>query len=367
MVPTGVLSNTGPLLSPSRNECDRATTDLNARTALMKESSTHVPTIVFSGDQNYTVGMAAALRSVLTHLRDTPRANVYILHPAFDSSIKDRLRAVVRATPVDVALSFVRVDEEEHLATFDLHIKNGWTHTIFYRPLIEKLIPECHERVLYLDCDIIVEEDLSPLLRTELNGQIVGAVPERVVSCPYSGLSRWKELGLPADAPYFNSGVMLIDMERWREEQVGRRVLEYLHEYGPLLNIKGNQGGFNAVLAGRWKPLPQKWNVQTWYLDDELYRRFGHAGVPTREELDEIRAAPAIIHYTHALKPWHVGCDHPHRDRFFRHLRRSGWFSMAEYAVWRSLLRMQDSMRSMKEVTRPLRHKIGLGRANAAT
>jgi lipopolysaccharide biosynthesis glycosyltransferase len=333
----------------------------------MTDSYRDAPTIVFSGDHHYAIGMAAAMRSVLATLTGQSHVTIYILHPGLDGTTKARLRSVANTTSVNVSLSFIPVDEQEHLSAFDLHIMDGWTHTIFYRPLIDRLIPQHHQRVLYLDCDVIVEQDVSSLLTTDLDGNIIGAVKERAVSCPASGLSRWKELDLAPDAPYFNSGVLLIDMERWRKEQVGRRVLEYLHEYGPQLNIKGNQGGFNAVLAGRWKPLPAKWNVLNWYLDEALYQRFGYDGVPPRDELEQIRSAPGIIHYTQDRKPWQVGCDHPHRNRFFHHFRKSGWFSTPEYALWRSNLHVQESMRFLKDVTRPLRHKFGLKRSGVAT
>lgn len=82
------------------------------------------------------------------------------------------------------------------------------------------------------------------------------ACQERTVSCPKHGIHRWEELGLDPDEPYFNSGGMVVDLERWRALNVGPRVLEYLQKYRNTLNVRGNQEGFNAVLAGLWTPMP---------------------------------------------------------------------------------------------------------------
>lgn len=321
-----------------------------------------VPTVVMIGDESYGMPMAVTMYSLLKNVEGADAVNIYILTPFLSDDTKEGLRAITERSPVQVGLTFVDVEEESHFSHLDLHLREEWTRTIFYRLVLDKLLPKRHSRILYLDADTVVEGNIVQLWETDLEGRTLLAAQERTVSCPRFGVARWKELGFDPDLPYFNSGVMVVDMNRWRELNVGERILNYLSQHGSTLNIKGNQEGFNAILAGDWTPMSQRWNVLNWYFDDDLFDKYRYGDTPKKENLPSLRTDPYIIHYTHDKKPWDSSCNHPARDRFFQYLQEAEWLSPRQYTAWRVGLKIRGFAHSLKEVSRPLRHRIGLKR-----
>lgn len=292
-------------------------------------------TLLFVADEHYAAPLAAALYSALVNLARPTSVEVFLVHGPMEADTRARLRALVDRTEHDVTLHFIPVREDAALGRWSLQLEDVWTPTTFFRLLIEKLIPEDRSRVLYLDCDMVVEGNLLELWATDLEERTIAAAPERSVSCPKFGIARWRELGLPPTAPYFNAGLMLIDMARWRARSYGERVLEYLHDHGDTLRIKGNQEGLNAVLAGDWTVLDPSWNVLNWYYDVRWFDSARHGAVPSRRDRPRMLREAKVIHYTTRFKPWRAECDHPRRRRYFHYLRRSGWMPPVAYARWR--------------------------------
>jgi len=292
-------------------------------------------TLMFVADENYAAPLAATLYSALVNLSRPTDVEVFLVHGPMSDDTMDRLRALVDRSVHRVTLHFLPVREDAALGKWSLQLEDVWTPTTFFRLLVEQLIPPAHPRVLYLDCDLIVEGDLLELWNTDLDGHTIAAAPERSVSCPKFGIARWQELGLPPTAPYFNAGLMLIDMARWRARTYGERVLEYLHDHGDSLRIKGNQEGLNAILAGDWAPLDPSWNVLNWYYDARWFDSARYGPIPSRRDRPRILREANVIHFTTRFKPWRAACAHPRRRRYFSYLRRSGWMPWRTYATWR--------------------------------
>jgi lipopolysaccharide biosynthesis glycosyltransferase len=122
----------------------------------------------------------------------------------------------------------------------------------------------------------------------------------------------------PKKNDYFNAGVMLINLDYWRKNDIGRKIKEFKLQNSD--KILGNDGGaINGVLSGFWGRLPPKWNQQS-----GLYKRKFRKGNKVNYRLDEINEAlryPAIIHYVGERKPWLPGCPHPLSQRYwvYRH------------------------------------------------
>jgi lipopolysaccharide biosynthesis glycosyltransferase len=172
---------------------------------------------------------------------------------------------------------------------------------MYERVLAPDALPDTLERAIYLDADLLVLDAVDVLWQVDLGGLIIGAVQDAViprVSSPL-GLRRYRELGCRAEDPYFNAGVLVIDLEAWKRQHIGQRALEYLERYERSVNLT-DQDALNAVLHNRWKPLEDRWNVVA-----------GLAGRPRLEprgiEPSRMAAAardPAIVHFYGYLKPW---------------------------------------------------------------
>jgi lipopolysaccharide biosynthesis glycosyltransferase len=181
----------------------------------------------------------------------------------------------------------------------------------YSRLWVADFFPASVERVLYLDCDLIVLRGIGPLYASELDGNLLGAV-----SIP--GSTRCELLGIPEHFGYFNSGVMVIDLEQWRRTGAAAELIEYVTA-NPEKLIDADQDAVNACFFSRRKPLSYIWNVIT-----PFYFEYHPLGIDAAT-LAEIRQKACIIHFNGASKPWSYMSRHPHQGDYFRYLRQTEW------------------------------------------
>ena len=181
-----------------------------------------------------------------------------------------------------------------------------WSEAAYYRLLVGHLLPKDLKRVLYLDCDLLVCDDLQPLWDTDLNGAVVAAVQDPVADCD---IEHKRQLGLQEDATYFNAGVLLIDLSRWRQQEVGREALEFCKRH-PVKYY--DQDGLNACVAGDFCQLDLRWNAQCW-----LFERYDY--VPS------LVKRAVVVHFNGPSKPWQYTCAHPMAYLYLRTLKKTPW------------------------------------------
>lgn len=182
----------------------------------------------------------------------------------------------------------------------------------WYRVLLPELLPGA-DRVLYLDADTLVVDDLEPLWLTPMGDHAVAAVAN--VFEPWHA-KRPAELGLPPGVSYFNAGVLLMNLAAWRARDLGSRLLAYARDHAHTLTWS-DQDALNAVLGPGHLPLHPRWNCQNSIFFWPSARAIFGA------QVDEALASPAIIHFEgpgHA-KPWHYLNEHPYRAEYWRHLQ----------------------------------------------
>ena len=202
------------------------------------------------------------------------------------------------------------------------------------RFFIGELLPEEISRVLYLDCDTVVQEYIGGIFRIGTKKQVkqeeTKEMPEEKaekspilygVPEPTIYPSILKQLGLEGDdAFYINSGVLLIDLEQWRREDVGRKLISFYGRNGGRL-FCGDQDAINYVLKGRIGCLPLRYNFFTNY---RYFRYKTLTGlcraysccVPDAKSFREAQSRPAVIHYMGAERPWIRGNRNPYRKAY---------------------------------------------------
>lgn len=124
------------------------------------------------------------------------------------------------------------------------------------------------------------------------------------------------QLGLDRRS-YFNSGVLLIDLDGWRREGIMPRLIEFARTH-PGLSWP-DQDTLNVVLQDSRLPLHPRWNAMLLW---ELPKRF----LPySEDDIASARHAPAIIHFIGPHKPWHYRSRHPFRRQFLSYLEQTPW------------------------------------------
>ena len=243
------------------------------------------------GDDGYAPHVASALLSIRDHSGDTP-IEVYFGATSFS----DEHRARVQSTVPDLPITWIDIPR----SWLDTIPESKWPVENFARLYAIEHLPQDIERVLYLDTDILVRDDLSDLWATDLNGATIGAIRDPVGL--WMGKVQWnfEELGLDGNLMYVNSGVLLIDVDAWRTRSAFTRCMTYIETWSSRMEW-ADQEAINATLCHEWIELAPRWNwIPQGYEMDEALKAcaFGRA------ELHEARTNPAIVHFA-GTKPWH--------------------------------------------------------------
>lgn len=198
------------------------------------------------------------------------------------------------------ALEFCWYDLSEN-SLQGLPVRGHFVPHVYARILAPRLLPKEVDRYLYLDGDLLLLDDIQALWNTDLQGAVIGAVTDMAVPLVSSpmGLRLFRELGFKTQDPYFNAGVMVVDVAAWRQHETGQRALDYLHRHSKAVNLL-DQDALNAVLRGLWKPLDLRWNLISGLAGRPFFMAENFDG----EEYRHALADPGIIHFAGLLKPW---------------------------------------------------------------
>jgi lipopolysaccharide biosynthesis glycosyltransferase len=184
----------------------------------------------------------------------------------------------------------------------------------YYRCMLSALLPEQIGRVLYLDCDIVVEGDITPLWETDLSDLAVACVEDVGSGSP----ERYERLCYDPAYRYFNSGVLLVNLDYWRRHRVDRLCIDYFHAHPERIRFN-DQDLLNAVLHEHTRYVDRRWNMQ-----DGFYRYGMDRRSPDPEAYREELRRPVVLHFTNK-KPWRFDSLHPLRDRYFHYLDLTPW------------------------------------------
>lgn len=197
----------------------------------------------------------------------------------------------------------------------------------YYRLLVSQLLPENIEKVIYLDCDIVVRHSIDDLWNYNIDEYAIGAVYQ---------IADWnikaiKRLNYPVSFGYFNAGVLLINLKYWRENQISGQLFEYLEKHKDQI-VFHDQDALNGLLYSKCLRLPCKWNMQNGFFKKSVFTivnsnteepisYYADYKDQILKEIDD----PVIVHYVSKPKPWEIGCTHPYKSDYFHYLNLTPW------------------------------------------
>lgn len=191
-------------------------------------------------------------------------------------------------------------------------ISTQWPIVIYFRLMLPELISEETNRVLYLDCDIICRGELKELYYEDMTDCILAAKEDVLSSFP--GL--FNRLGYSPKYKYFNSGVILFNLEEWRKYDMTRKCIEYI-QYHHV--IHPDQDALNVVAHTNWKNIDTRWNFlsnfHTRYIDEEEFK----SDLKCDKEY-----YPVLVHFTGA-KPWTSKCDSYFKYDWLKYQSKTKW------------------------------------------
>lgn len=182
----------------------------------------------------------------------------------------------------------------------------------YYRIQMAELLPKDIDKLLYLDVDIIVAGAIRRLYDTDISGYYLAAVEDAQNEDKHIA-------GHLPDEPYFNSGIMVINLAMWRETGLNKRLSDFIINNPEKIKY-WDQDALNVVCKNQWKPLPPKYNFQK-----SLLNFSGDAFTYTQQDVAAARLHPIIIHYTGKSKPWSYMDDHPMKAQYYKYLAKTPW------------------------------------------
>lgn len=277
-------------------------------------------TVVFASNEKGVLPLSLALWSLLKKAADTTVYDVYVLSDGITPESQQRLTDISTGIHPRHKLTFIDAEpvlNEKIEKKYAFYLpRSAWS-----RIFIPDLIPHA-KRVLYVDIDILVCDDCTPLFEVDMQGAAIGAVYETASSKDCETNHR---LDIPIEYPgYFNSGVLLMDLEVFRKDHLSERVMRFAAEYSDKLHAK-DQDALNAALYQRVFRLHPRWN---WH--DGHTRRFLNANPNAQmwrsyepREVVEASMYPGILHFIGFHKPWNYN-HRIMRGRYEQAIRDSG-------------------------------------------
>lgn len=220
---------------------------------------------------------------------DASDITVYLLHSGLSKTSLRRIKKKIHS--YGGRFRAVVVGEEEFS---EGPVFRYFTKEMYYRLLCYKYLPITEKRVLYLDPDILIQGSLLPLYHSDLHGKTIGAVSDYAVN---NLLVECKEkIGIPQTVSYVNSGVLLFDLEKMRQELSMERMYAILEEKKDVFSFP-DQDLINLYFKGDIHYLERTYNYNSGYGDTKSMLRYWGT-------LYSKKNVPVVIHFMGASKPW---------------------------------------------------------------
>lgn len=271
--------------------------------------------VVCNIDHNYVKYCVVTLVSLMENNRKSDIGIHIIASDLTDSDKKIIREELKRYSNCDIF--FYNIGNE---LLRDCPIRDGGHITVatYFRIFLVDILPVNIDKVLYIDCDLIVRKDITELWNTDISNYAIACVEDTCsnvtgIEDPYIRLQYDKKYS------YFNAGVILFNLAYWRKHDIQSKCIEFIQQ-NPDKLIYYDQDVLNAILYDKKKFISFTWNTQ-----EGFYRKKRRIRESAWAEIDKYLADPAILHYLGKRKPWHANAGYPLRDEWFHYLDLTRW------------------------------------------
>ncbi|MBQ7795273.1 MAG: glycosyltransferase family 8 protein [Lachnospiraceae bacterium] len=275
--------------------------------------------ILYASNDGFVRHLGTSMCSLFEKNRDAREITVYVLSLGLSEENQRKLREI--ADRYDRKIEILELGDIRERFDFEVDT-GGYDISIMGRLFMGEMLPKTVDRVLYLDCDTVIVRSLARMWKENLGGAVLGAVMEPTI---YTAVK--ESIGLSEDDGYYNSGVLLVDLARWREEHVQEKLLAFLKEKGGTL-FASDQDLLNGALKGKIHTLMPSCNFFPNYRYFSYKTLVDHAPsyqVVSKEEFLKAKKHPVIIHYMGDERPWIRGNLNHYRLAYEKYLEMTPW------------------------------------------
>ncbi len=258
--------------------------------------------IFFAVDDCYIPFLAVGLESLVEHSSEEHEYLIKILNTNVSEENKKRIKKYERE---NINIEFVDLNYYIDKVKDKLYTRDYYTKTTYFRLFLPELYPQ-YDKVLYLDSDIIILEDIANLYNTDIGKNLVGAIPDDIIQNGKE-LQEYVEkvVGVATYKKYFNAGILIMNLDELRKFRFQEKFLHLLETI--KFSVAQDQDYLNRICKGRVKYIDNSWDVMP---------------APGRNKKDE---ELKLIHFNLTYKPWRRD-DVPYKEFFWKYAQKTEFF-----------------------------------------
>lgn len=269
--------------------------------------------ILMASSRGYLPYLAACFASVLANAGEDEAFELYLATFTGELEDSDIARLKELRSIRDFGLHLVEIDPGEVDGFYEsVHTKNMYLRLFVPEKLVHL------ERIIYLDCDMLVLGSLRGLVERDLGSSILGAALDSNVILRKGPVWEYVQR---ISTQYFNSGMLVMNLEAMRQDGFTQRLQGWLKNAGELMFP--DQDALNTLYRERVRILPLRYNAQFPLLAALGSSEFG-VSHPDYSEIEH----PVILHFCTQQKPWLYMPEPPYKREFNHYLGLTAWRGM---------------------------------------
>lgn len=267
--------------------------------------------IVFASDNNYAQHTAVAMASVLVNTKVPQKIQFYLIDDEIQQENKEKIIKTVQNLGGNIEFIKIKNSRLE-----DCYVSGELSRASYFRLDIANILDESIEKIIYLDCDLLVYDDIEKMWQLDMGGKPVAATCDLgIMASARVRKQKNKFIGLPFDAPYFNAGVLIMDLKKWRDGNYAEAIID-LATQNKYPNH--DQDALNKFFMNNWQEIPLRWDVipPVFNLFLKILTK-----PDLRKKAIEAKLNPAIFHYAGGYKPWEYEIHDGFNDKYYEYLK----------------------------------------------
>ena len=278
--------------------------------------------VFFAVDDAYIPFLAVTMQSLI---ENASNENLYVLRVLYTNISDENINKIMKYAKDNIKIEFVNVQEKLEKLKNKLLVRDYYSNATYFRILLPNLYPE-YDKVIYLDSDIVILEDIANLYNIDLSNNLLAGVPEPWFE-QYEEFQTYAEriIGVSSYKKYINVGVLLMNLKELRNmnfEDVFMHLLDVVK-----YTFLQDEDYINRICKGRIKHIDERWNVSGYLYDKEN---------------------PKIVHYT-IFKPWHRE-EMLNKDCFWKYAKNTEFYDYIKGLITEQSA--ENEVKSLKEFRR---------------
>lgn len=269
--------------------------------------------IVFASDDNYAQHTAVAMASVLLNTKFPDKIRFFVIDDGIKDENKNKIFKTVKKLQGNI--EFVKIKNN---SLENCYVSGELSRASYFRLDIANILDKSIKKIIYLDCDLLVYDDIEKMWNIDMQDKAIAA------TCDYGIMAskrirkqKNKYIGLPFNAKYFNAGVLMMDLEIWRENKYAEKVIK-LAVGNRFPNH--DQDALNKFFMNNWHDIPLRWDVIPPVFNLFLKILMNST---LRCKAIEAKLNPAIFHYAGGYKPWEYDIYKGFNDKYYEYLEHT--------------------------------------------